>query len=126
MPTALLVDDQVDVRFLMRIALESAGFETIEAGSGPDALAALAHGARPDLVVLDVQMPEMDGWTTLEAIRGDPATAALPVLMCSVKARPEDVQRGCDAGCDGYLTKPFDVDELVEQAGEILSRARQR
>ena len=108
MQTALLVDDNEDVRLLLRFALERAGYAVTEAGGGGEALVTLAAGAIPDVVVLDLQMPDMDGWETLRRIRSQPATAAVPVLICTVKSMPDDRNRGHQLGCDGYLTKPFD------------------
>ena len=119
---ALVVDDQPDVRLLVRWVLEATGFAVAEAESGPAALEALSGGALADLVVMDVQMPQMDGWDTLQAIRANPATADLPVLMCTVKARPEDEARGWERGCDGYVAKPFIVTDLAAAAHAVTSR----
>jgi CheY-like chemotaxis protein len=118
---ALLVDDNADVRFLARCLLEGNGFEVSEADSGPAALELLT-GELPDIVLLDVQMPEMDGWETLETIRGNPATASLPVVLWTVKGRPEDVVRGWELGCDGYLPKPFDAGQLEDEVRRTVSR----
>ena len=118
----LIVDDTDDVRSLLRVALSVAGFETIEANEGPAALHLLATQPTPDIVLLDVQMPVMDGWQTLTQIRSSEATATLPVIMCTVKSRPEDRVRGWELGCDGYLSKPFDIGELVELVRSVASR----
>jgi two-component system response regulator ResD len=118
---ALLVDDNADVRFLARCLLEGQGFEISEAESGRAALALLA-GSLPDLVLLDVQMPEMDGWETLEAIRDNPATSDLAVVLWTVKGRPEDMIRGWELGCDGYLPKPFDARQLEDEIRRVTSQ----
>jgi DNA-binding response OmpR family regulator len=118
----LIVDDTDDVRSLLRVALSVAGFETMEASEGPAALHLLATQATPDLVLLDVQMPVMDGWQTLSQIRNSPATSTLPVIMCTVKSRTEDRVRGWELGCDGYLSKPFDIGELVELVRSVAAR----
>ena len=118
----LIVDDTDDVRALLRVALSVAGFETLEANEGPAALHLLATEPTPDVVLLDVQMPVMDGWQTLREIRNAPATATLPVIMCTVKSRPEDRERGWELGCDGYLSKPFDIRELVHIVREVAER----
>jgi CheY-like chemotaxis protein len=120
----MVVDDNADVRLLIRRILWSAGYEVTTADSGRDALALLESEHRPDLVVLDVQMPELDGWGTLEAIRSNPQTKRLPVLLCTVKGRPEDEQRGWTLGCDGYVAKPFDTTELINVVREVLARTR--
>ncbi len=118
----LIVDDTDDVRSLLRVALNVAGFETMEANEGPAALHLLATEVTPDIVLLDVQMPVMDGWQTLSQIRASASTATLPVIMCTVKSRPEDRLRGWELGCDGYLSKPFDIRELVELVRSVAAR----
>jgi CheY-like chemotaxis protein len=119
----MVVDDNADVRLLIRRVLWSAGYTVTTADGGRDALALLESEHRPDLVVLDVQMPELDGWSTLEAIRSNPRTKQLPVLLCTVKGRPEDEERGWTLGCDGYVAKPFDTNELIKVVREVLARA---
>jgi DNA-binding response OmpR family regulator len=69
-------------------------------------------------------MPEMDGWQTLEAIRDDPATSDLPVVLWTVKGKPEDVVRGWEFGCDGYLTKPFDARQLEDEVRRVTSQTQ--
>jgi two-component system OmpR family response regulator len=118
----LVVDDNDDIRLLMRRVLQWGGFEVAEADRGQVALDLLAAGDLPAVTLLDVQMPDMDGWDTLAAIRADPATADLPVILCTVKGRPVDVERGWSLGCDGYLTKPFDVDEVVAEVHAVVAR----
>jgi DNA-binding response OmpR family regulator len=119
----LIVDDTEDVRALLRMALSIAGIESVEANEGPTALEMLADGVHPDLVLLDVQMPVMDGWHVLTAIREAPNTSDLPVIMCTVKSRPEDMLKGWELGCDGYLSKPFDIDSLVATIRSVVARA---
>lgn len=123
----LIVDDTEDVRFLARVVLSTGGFETREADSGPAALQLLADGLAPDLVLLDVQMPVMDGWETLAMIRGNPETANVPVVFCTVRGMPEDLMRGWELGCDGYIRKPYDLDQLVNVMRSVAARpSRQR
>jgi CheY-like chemotaxis protein len=119
--SALLVDDNADVRFLARCVLEGAGFAIAEAESGATALDFLTSEL-PDIVLLDVQMPEMDGWETLQAIRDNPATSDLPVVLWTVKGRPEDMVRGWELGCDGYLPKPFDARQLEDEVQRVTSQ----
>lgn len=118
----LIVDDTEDVRNLMRVALSVSGFETIEAAGGPEALALLSNGLSPDVVLLDVQMPVMDGWQTLAEIRRSSHHADLPVILCTVKSRPEDRLRGWELGCDGYISKPFDIHELIDVVRRVADR----
>ena len=119
---ALVVDDAPDIRMLADLVLTMAGFSVTAAASGSEALRTLAEGDLPDVVVLDVQMPDLDGWETLTRMRQDPRTADLPVVLCTVKGLPEDTLRGWTLGCDGYLGKPFDISGLVEELRAVLRR----
>lgn len=121
---ALVVDDAPDIRLLADLVLSMAGFSVRAASSGREALALLADGDIPDIVLLDVQMPEVDGWETLARLRADPRTADLPVVLCTVKGLPEDSRRGWTLGCDGYLGKPFDIGGLVDELHAVLGRDR--
>jgi CheY-like chemotaxis protein len=102
-----------------------AGFTVTAAASGSEALRLLAGGELPDIVLLDVQMPDVDGWETLSRLRGDPRTADLPVVLCTVKGLPEDTLRGWSLGCDGYLGKPFDISGLVDELRGVLGRGHE-
>lgn len=125
MATVLIIEDEADVRFLIRKVLDANGIETQEASNGPAALGMLTGDEPlPDLVLLDVQMPNMDGWDTLAAIRDNPVTANLPVVMCTVKGDRGSKIRGLELGCDGYVTKPFDMWELTAQVQATLARSR--
>ncbi len=119
-PTALVVDDAPDIRLLADLVLTMAGFTVRAAASGRDALHMLARVNLPDIVLLDVQMPEVDGWETLCRLRSDPRTAELPVVLCTVKGLPEDTLKGWTLGCDGYLGKPFDISDLVAELAGVL------
>ncbi len=120
--SVLVVDDAADIRLLADLVLSMAGFTVTAAAGGGDALGLLAHGPLPDIMLLDVQMPDLDGWETLSRLRSDPRTAALPVVMCTVKGLPEDTLRGWSLGCDGYLGKPFDIAGLVAELTRVLER----
>ena len=122
MSSALVVDDAPDIRLLADLVLTMAGFTVSAASSGMEALRILAEGDLPDIVLLDVQMPEVDGWETLSRLRRDPRTADLPVVLCTVKGLPEDTLKGWTLGCDGYLGKPFDIGNLVEELEGVLRR----
>jgi CheY-like chemotaxis protein len=119
---ALVVDDAPDIRLLADLVLSMAGFSVSAAASGSEALRKLAGGELPDIVLLDVQMPDVDGWETLSRVRSDPRTANLPVVLCTVKGLPEDTLKGWSLGCDGYLSKPFDINGLVEELKGVLGR----
>ncbi len=125
MPTVLVVDDAPDIRLLVREVLERSGFVVIEACSGPQALQSLAGPELPDVVVLDVQMPDMDGWEVLSAVRRQRVTADLRVVLCTVKAGPADTLRAWELGCDGYLTKPFSIVDLADEVTNVTTRSQQ-
>ena len=123
---ALVVDDAPDIRLLADLVLTMAGFTVSAASSGSEALRKLASGDLPDIVLLDVQMPDVDGWETLARVRADPRTADLPVVLCTVKGLPEDTLKGWSLGCDGYLGKPFDINGLVDELHGVLRRSREQ
>jgi CheY-like chemotaxis protein len=120
-PLALLVDDQADLRMLISLVLSDDGFEVVEADGGRSALERLAAEPVPDVVLLDVQMPVIDGWQTLAAIRSDERTAKVPVILCTVKSGPVDETRGLELGCDGFVTKPFDPAVLKRTVREVMA-----
>ena len=122
----LVVDDDPDIRQLVVELLRLSGYEARSASSGVIALSELTDrfGERPDVVLLDVQMPELDGWDTLRAIRSRAELRGLKVVLCTVKAAPEDVQLAYSLGSDGYLAKPFAVAELVAEIERVQSLPR--
>ena len=118
----LVVDDDADIRGLVRELLERRGFLVVEARDGRQALQEL-YGGRPDLVILDVGMPEMDGWTTLERIR---ELSDVPVVMLTARSAELEKTRGLRAGADDYVTKPFGRQELLARIEGLLRRAGNR
>lgn len=121
----LLVDDEPDIRTLVSLILERLGGLTVRAeASGPDALAALAGGYQPDLILLDVMMPGMDGVQTLAEIRQMPALKDLPICFLTAKVHPAELQRWHDLGINAVLTKPFSPARLVEQVKECWEDVR--
>lgn len=118
----LVVDDAADLRELLAIALRRAGFDVVGADGGPAAASVLAAESDTiDAVVLDIQMPEVDGWEVLSRIRSEPATAELPVIVCTVKGRDHDIERVYAAGGTAYVGKPFDIVELVDTIEGVLA-----
>jgi CheY-like chemotaxis protein len=113
MSSILIVDDNDDIRFLIGRHLRT-DFDVAEVNGGPAALTYLEQNDAPDLIVLDVQMPQMDGWEMLRALRADERTANVAVVMCTVKASPHDVARAAELGADGYVIKPFSLTELMQ------------
>ena len=118
----LVVDDESDIRGLVRELLQARGFTVTEAGDGREALHAL-YAARPDLVVLDVTMPVLDGWATLERIR---ELSDVPVVMLTARAAELEKTRGLRAGADDYVTKPFGRQELLARVEALLRRSAPR
>jgi DNA-binding response OmpR family regulator len=118
----LAVDDDEPVLRSVRRVLENAGFTVHTASNGQDALKMIERD-RPDLVVLDIIMPGLDGLEVCRRIRADPYIARLPILFLTAKGRPNDVAQGLDAGGDDFLTKPFEVVELPARVRALLRRA---
>ena len=116
----LVVDDQEDIREMARLVLTGAGYEVATASSGREALR-LARETTFDLVLLDINMPDLDGWATLRLLRADEAHDDLPVAMFSVKSEVRDKVAGLKDGAIDYITKPFGVDELVSRVSRILA-----
>jgi two-component system phosphate regulon response regulator PhoB len=120
--TILIIDDEPDLLKLLDYNLTRADYLALTARDGPSGLA-LARKHAPDAVVLDVMMPGMDGWEVLKALRADPATARLPILMLTAKAEEADRVLGLELGADDYLTKPFGVRELLARVKALLRRS---
>jgi DNA-binding response OmpR family regulator len=116
----LVIDDDADIRGLVRELLRRAGHEVAEAPDGRAGLRAL-HASPPDLVLLDVSMPELDGWQTLERIRD---LSDVPVLMLTARGDELERVRGLQAGADDYVTKPFGRQELVARVQALLRRTQ--
>jgi len=113
MPKKILaVDDERHIVRLVEVNLQRAGYEVVTAFDGREALEKV-KSENPDLVVLDVMMPYMDGFEVLKNLKADPITAEIPVIMLTAKAQDADVFRGWQSGVDCYLTKPFNPMELL-------------
>lgn len=120
MPKKILaVDDEKHIVRLVQINLLKEGFEVVTASNGREALEAVAQH-KPDLIVMDVMMPEMDGFAALHQLKENPETAAIPVIMLTAKAQDADVFKGWQSGADLYLTKPFNPSELITFVRRIL------
>jgi two-component system OmpR family response regulator len=116
----LYVEDDPDIQIVARIALETVGGLTLTpCGSGRDALAAVAAGCTPDLMLLDVMMPEMDGMMTLAALRQQAATAQVPVIFMTAKVQAAEVAYYKSLGALGVIAKPFDPMQLPQQVRQL-------
>jgi len=121
MPRILVAEDDADIAGLVRHVLEKDGFTVDVTESGRDVVARIRQSP-VDLVVLDLMLPEIDGLTVCRALRSDPATAALPIVMLTAKATEADRIAGLELGADDYITKPFSPKELVLRARALLRR----
>jgi len=120
-PKILIVDDEPDALEVLGFKLREAGFDPIFARDGTRALAA-ARDERPDLMVLDLMLPEVDGLEVCKILRRDPATAGIPVIMLTARAAEMDRVIGLELGADDYVTKPFSPRELVLRIRKLLAR----
>ncbi len=122
MPTrVLVVDDEAPIRLLCRVNLEAEGMEVVEAADGRRGLE-LARASRPDVVLLDVMMPGMDGWMVAGELLDDPGTADIPIVFLTARAEFRDRARGLDIGGVDYVTKPFNPIELAPLVRALLDR----
>jgi CheY-like chemotaxis protein len=115
----LLVEDDEFSRDMLSRRLERQGFEMVVAADGREALQA-ARQHRPDLIVMDLDMPVMDGHSAIRALQNDPRTFKIPIVVLSAKSSPEDVNEALSSGCRSFETKPIVLKRLVERIAEIL------
>ena len=121
-PTRVLViDDEAPIRLLCRVNLEAEGMSVLEAADGPSGLEK-ARAEAPDVVLLDVMMPGLDGWRVAEDLLDDPRTAAIPIVFLTARAELRDRARGIDLGGIDYVTKPFNPVELAPLVRNLLGR----
>ena len=121
----LIVDDDVQTLRLVGLMLERQGYKIIAASSGSQALH-MAHTELPDVIILDVMMPEMDGYEVTRRLRNDPETAGIPILMFTARTQMDDKISGYESGVDDYLTKPIHPAELTAHLRALLSRSKAR
>ncbi len=114
----VVADDDPDIVDILTFNLMTAGYEVESAGDGEAALELVTRSV-PDLVVLDVMMPKMDGLAVLAALKAEPATKEIPVVMLTAKSSDTDLWNGWEAGADYYITKPFDLEELLRFIGYL-------
>lgn len=119
-PLILSVDDESDVTELVRFHLARAGCEVMTADNGRDALRAVAE-RRPDLILLDLMLPDIDGFGVCEILRRDPATAAIPIVILTAWATTDARHLGLELGALDYLTKPFSPRELTDRVQRLLN-----
>jgi two-component system cell cycle response regulator DivK len=115
----LVVEDQMDNRQILRDLLGNAGYTLVEAENGEEALAAVAK-QRPDLILMDIQLPVMDGYEATRRIKSDPATKSIPIIVITSYALSGDEGKARAAGCDAYVTKPYRPRQLLAKVREFL------
>ena len=121
MTTVLVIDDEAPIRLLCRVNLEAEGMPVLEAGDGPSGLET-ARAEQPDVILLDVMMPGLDGWGVAEALLEDERTTEIPIIFLTARAEFWDRARGLDIGGVDYITKPFNPVELAPLVRSLLDR----
>jgi DNA-binding response OmpR family regulator len=120
-PVVLAADDDEDILELVAFRLERSGYTVLRAKDGEEALA-LALAERPDLAVLDVVMPKLDGFELTRCLRAEPATSRMPIILLTARAQDADLEQGFAAGADDYIRKPFSPQELRTRVQAMLGR----
>jgi DNA-binding response OmpR family regulator len=123
MPAArvLVVDDDPVIQKLLKVNFEMEGYEVLSAADGAEGLDQATSGS-PDVIILDVMMPKMNGLEVLAALKAEDSTKDIPVILLSAKAQAGDVQAGLDRGANAYVTKPFDPLDLLDRVGTLVKR----
>src|SRR5437870_8697991 len=121
MTKVLVIDDEAPIRLLCRVNLEAEGMEVLEAADGPSGLQE-AQANEPDVILLDVMMPGLDGWRVAEKLLDDDRTVAIPIIFLTARAEFRDRARGLDIGGVDYVTKPFNPIELAPLVQDLLDR----
>lgn len=119
----LIVDDEPDVASLLNLMLKSKGYETIIAGDGQEALEKARH-EKPDLIVLDIMLPRLDGYKVARMLKFDEKFSHIPIIMVTAKIQEKDKKTGLEMGADAYITKPFDTAMLLEKINEVLAKSK--
>jgi two-component system phosphate regulon response regulator PhoB len=118
--SVILAEDDPDIQLVARLALKRAGFTVTVVGNGQEALEAVQR-TRPDVILLDWMMPELDGPETCRRLKSDPATAGIPVVFLTAKSQEAEIQRGLSLGASAYVTKPFDALALGQQIKDVVA-----
>ena len=120
--TILLVEDNEDNRTIYSTILEHVGYTVVEAADGEEGIRQ-ARERLPDLILMDVSIPKINGWDATRALKGDDATKHIPIIALTAHALEQDRQRAREAGCDGYLAKPIPPREVIEEVRRFLDRS---
>ena len=122
MSLVLIGEDNIDNYELVRFLLERTGYETRWARGGLEGIA-MAKEYQPDLILMDLSLPEMDGWTATERIKGDPETKHIPIAALTAHTLPGDRKRAMDAGADGYLSKPMNIALFNDAVSKLIAKS---
>ena len=122
--TVLLVEDNEDNLVVYRTILEHVGFAVIEARDGEEGVSR-ARSESPDIILMDISIPKMDGWEATERLKADDATSGIPIVALTAHALEEDRARAMTAGCDGYLAKPVEPRRVVQEVEKFIGPARE-
>lgn len=118
--TVLVVDDSVSMRQMVSFTLAGAGYEVVEAGDGKEAVDKLNGGAKPNLVITDLNMPNMDGIALIKAVRGMPTHKFTPILMLTTESSDDKKKEGQSAGATGWVVKPFNPEQMLATIKKVL------
>ena len=118
--TVLIVDDSVSMRQMVSFTLTGAGYEVVEAGDGKEAVDKLNGGAKPNLVITDLNMPNMDGIALIKAVRGMAAHKFTPILMLTTESSDDKKKEGQSAGATGWIVKPFNPEQMLATIKKVL------
>jgi DNA-binding response OmpR family regulator len=121
----LVAEDEPDIRGLIVFSLQYAGYKVVEALNGEDAVK-LAEVEQPDLILLDVRMPRMNGYEACSVLKAQEATRGIPVVFLSARGQETEIKQGLELGAEEYILKPFAPDELYQRVGSILERLGRR
>ncbi len=121
--TVLVVDDDPVILKLLEVNFEMEGFVVLVARDGEEGIE-VARTGKPDVIVSDIMMPKVSGLELVAALKGDPGTSKIPIILLSAKAQNADVRSGLDAGADDYVTKPFEPLDLVDRVNKLLDGRR--
>jgi DNA-binding response OmpR family regulator len=122
-PRILIIEDEKDILTALQIRLVANGYEIIAAADGPDGLRK-ARTEKPDLIILDIMLPKLDGYQIARMLKYDENYAKVPILMLTAKVQQSDVEQGLASGADAYMTKPFKAEELLAEISRLLLKRK--
>ncbi len=125
MAKILIVDDNINIKNLLEYNLNKAGHEVFTVANGQSALDNIEN-FQPELILTDLDMPEMNGYNLIEKLLSDQETKDIPIIIITCKSQQDDIQKGLESGVRAYLVKPFDPNQLVKKIGEILKNEKDR